>query len=254
MSYILDALKKSEEKRPPGPVPDLFTVQGPLLPPARRSPWRLILTITLLLGAVGLGVWIGVRSGRRPVAVEAAAVAPTASRPAAAAVPESPPFAARVRETALPPAPPPAALRVPNTPVASRRAPALPVPAAQTAAAIPPAPPESKPVLPAAAPSPIASTPEPAPSPPPAAELTSPPPDGRIIDLVDLPATVRTEIKDLRLSGHIWSEDPTLRRVMIQDRLLREGAEAGPGLRLEEITAAGAVLSYRGYRFHVGGF
>ena len=34
MSYILEALKKSEKKRPAGTVPDLFTVQGPL--PAGR--------------------------------------------------------------------------------------------------------------------------------------------------------------------------------------------------------------------------
>ena len=38
MSYILDALKKSEQQRPPGPVPDLFTVQGPQPPGASRRP------------------------------------------------------------------------------------------------------------------------------------------------------------------------------------------------------------------------
>ena len=48
MSYILDALKKSERQRPPGPVPDLFTVHGPQ-PPSPRWPTRAIVVAALLL-------------------------------------------------------------------------------------------------------------------------------------------------------------------------------------------------------------
>jgi general secretion pathway protein B len=36
---------------------------------------------------------------------------------------------------------------------------------------------------------------------------------------------------------------------MIDDKLLHEGDEVAPGLRLEKILADGAQFSYKGYRF-----
>ena len=37
--------------------------------------------------------------------------------------------------------------------------------------------------------------------------------------------------------------------VMIDDKLVREGDEVAPGIRVERILADGAEFSYKGYRF-----
>nr|WKN24500.1 general secretion pathway protein GspB [Azotobacter vinelandii] len=36
---------------------------------------------------------------------------------------------------------------------------------------------------------------------------------------------------------------------VINDRILRQGDQAGPGVVLERIAGDGVVLNYRGYRF-----
>jgi hypothetical protein len=38
----------------------------------------------------------------------------------------------------------------------------------------------------------------------------------------------------------------------VQDRIVREGGEAAPGVRLEEITQTGAIFTVRGWRFRTG--
>jgi general secretion pathway protein B len=57
MSYILDALKKSDQERQRGAVPNLHTVQMPVARESRRrSRWSSLLVLALLLNA-GLLVW-----------------------------------------------------------------------------------------------------------------------------------------------------------------------------------------------------
>jgi len=80
-----------------------------------------------------------------------------------------------------------------------------------------------------------------------------PPADGRVLELGDLPAPVRAELPKLLVSGHVWSEEPSLRLLSVDDRLLRESDEAAPGVGLQEITPAGAVFVFKGWRFRVGG-
>ncbi|MEW6220841.1 MAG: general secretion pathway protein GspB [Thermodesulfobacteriota bacterium] len=59
MSYILEALKKSDQERRRGQVPDLRTVQGSLSTPApQRSRWVLVAAgLVLLFGGNVLVVW-----------------------------------------------------------------------------------------------------------------------------------------------------------------------------------------------------
>jgi hypothetical protein len=94
MSYILDALKKSERQRPPGPVPDLFTVQGPRAPETRRRP-PAALAAALLSGCVlllGIGAWFVGRSPREDV--RRAPVVPERLPRAASVEPPAAPIAA----------------------------------------------------------------------------------------------------------------------------------------------------------------
>jgi len=81
----------------------------------------------------------------------------------------------------------------------------------------------------------------------------APPADGRVLDLAELPAPIRAGLPKLLVSGHVWSEEPSMRLLSVDDRLLHEGGEAAPGVSLQEITPAGAVFVYQGWHFRVAG-
>jgi len=81
----------------------------------------------------------------------------------------------------------------------------------------------------------------------------TPPTDGRVLNPGELPASIRAELPKLLVSGHIWSEDPALRLLSVDDRLLHEGDEAAPGVILQEITPSGAVFVYKGWHLRVAG-
>lgn len=318
MSYILDALKKSERERPPGPVPDLFTVHGPQ-PPLPRKPARAIVAALLFLVVLAISLWAWIGTGDRE---EGAARPPlAASLPARVEAPGAP----QAPRVAVVPAPaplrpavglrtppdgealPPRAAAVRNndtarkTPTQPAQAPAKPVrkpPQAGGATAVPAAP-TADPLVPTAAapaavlpmPPPVAATsPAPAQVPPfeppppltapaassvpaplqetpvilrstvafpPVAEVAAPeqdpPAEGRVLNLSDLPAPVRAELPKLVISGHVWSDEPGLRLLSVDDRLLHEGDEAAPGVSLQEITQAGAIFVYKGWHFRVAG-
>jgi general secretion pathway protein B len=58
-----------------------------------------------------------------------------------------------------------------------------------------------------------------------------------------------THIPPLRLDLHVYSERPQERFVMINMHKLREGEALAEGVRVEAITPEGALLSYGGSRF-----
>lgn len=65
---------------------------------------------------------------------------------------------------------------------------------------------------------------------------------------------MKDSIPKVSLSFLVYSEKPADRRVTINGKVLREGDEVSEGLKLESITHEGAVLSYKGFRFHKGVF
>ena len=68
MSYILDALKKSEQERSRGAIPDIRTIhQPPSAEYKTSSHWPYLLLIVLLINVGGLGVWI-YQQNRQPSA------------------------------------------------------------------------------------------------------------------------------------------------------------------------------------------
>jgi general secretion pathway protein B len=72
------------------------------------------------------------------------------------------------------------------------------------------------------------------------------------IALRDLPIAIQQELPPMSISVHAWSAIAAQRLVGINNRLLHEGDEVAPGLRLEQITPNGMILNYKGYKFSRG--
>lgn len=194
MSYILDALRKSDQQRQHGMAPTLAT--APLPAPTsntRGKPARLFISLLALL-LIGIGLSIG---WLRPWQGEPAAPTPSPSR-----------------------ATPPPEAATPQ---------AMPIPAARTVSK-----PESDVPLPMA----TAPTVQPAAAPAPIPMVK-----------VEPPVSGRQDLPRVTITVHAYSPDPAERLAAINGRMLHEGDEVEPGLKLERITADGVVLNYKGRRF-----
>lgn len=66
-----------------------------------------------------------------------------------------------------------------------------------------------------------------------------------------LPAGVQRELPQLKFSVHIFARQPASRMVKVNGRMLREGDQVSPQVRLDEITRSGVILIYKGYRFRM---
>lgn len=248
MSFILDALKKSEKKRETAEVPNLHTVHGEGSPPPRkrRSLWPYLLIAVLLLNA-GVLIWyVFFREEPRVAAVvtepapapivESAPVAPAIPAPLVVPAPEAvitPPEPAAAPPQ---PAPEPASAPLPRSESAT-----LPVRETEVAKIVVPPPLESRPETPV-----VAAVPEPV-SPPQPIEVGPPP----VLELEDLPGEVRGRVPEMTISVYAYSATPASRLVRINNRILREGGYLDVGLRLEEIAPRELIFTFEGFRFRV---
>ncbi len=236
MSLILDALKKSDNERQRHGQPAMFEIK--VAPPRARFPvWAVLLG--LLLG-INLIVLLVVLLLRDPAAEPAAAPAEV---PAVAEGVAGPPPAAA--------APPVAA--VSPTPVAPATAAA---PAGGLAARFNP-PLVEDPELDAeiAGESPGGASPPAAMVAPEYAAAMPParPGGGVVAGLPDRAALVAngTAVPEVEVSLHAWDRDPAARFVFVDGARAGEGTLLPSGVRVEQITPDGTVLSYRGSRFLV---
>lgn len=56
----------------------------------------------------------------------------------------------------------------------------------------------------------------------------------------------------MKIQLHSYSSKSANSIVSINSRMMKEGESLAPGLKLEQITADGVILSYKGYRFRLG--
>lgn len=194
MSFILDALKKSEQERQSAQAPGLLEARA--LPRRGGLPWWALLLVVVLLANLGLLAWMLLR-------------------PAPAAAPASPAAAAATAAQPIPTAPTP-------VPVVAVTAPEVLTPPPATATAVPA---DELPAIELA----------------PATPLPAPP--------VAVAATPPAEMSALRLSLHVYADNPAQRVVLIDGQSLREGQGLPNGAKLERITPEGAVLLWQGRRF-----
>ncbi|MDP1684935.1 general secretion pathway protein GspB [Hydrogenophaga sp.] len=247
MSYILDALQRAEAERERGRVPGL---KSQLVPPARAErparnglrPWHALPVLAAL--ALGIWWWTGSADTAPAPAVEATALKP-------APAPAAPPAPPAVQPAPPPPASPPERLAAPALPIlAPPRAPAVTAKAAApvtAATATPPATPS------AAAPAP---TPESTASPNaavPVAKSPSAPAAGAVVPgFGELSPEARAQLPAVNISGSTYSKNPALRMLIANGKVVYEGQDIAPGLRLETIGARSAVLNHQGLRYSIG--
>lgn len=277
MSFILDALKKSESDRQRQSGPSLFEVK--VAPPRRALPiWAVAIAVLLGINAIVIS-WMLLRHG--PAPQPAAAVAPAPGMPSAAAVTGE---VARTAGSAAPgpaahaPAPVADSPSAPDTAAtagpgaASGRSPAEPARSPGTAsstssaggasAAAPLTSPadRSTGARSTAAPSVAAGAGQGAAQP----ASTGNPSDyapavepgaaqGSGVGAEDLPLyqqiVTSAGLPALHLDLHVFAQRPKDRFVMINLERLGEGDSLPNGVQVEAIRPDGVVLSYHGTRF-----
>jgi general secretion pathway protein B len=273
MSFILDALKKSELERQRQTIPGLMDA-GPLARRPRFPLWAVALVV--LLG-VNLAVLLIVLLRSTPSSTHAI----SATGPTLASMPASSPRGASSPATSAPPGSAPAAS-------ASAEAPSTPAPRAVES------PPAGPPVRAAEHFSPMDATPVYAPEIPAdndaaaaragseraheasgsaalgrtAAALASASPthtarardpvltadeekaDEEVLPRIgEIDLSGQPALPDLHLDVHVFAAKPADRFVYIDMRKYREGAALADGLTLERIRRDGVVLNYHGLRF-----
>ena len=228
MSYILEALKKSDQQRQRSATPTLLTSHEPAAVPAKPVLLYYGLLAAVLLSA---GISIGWLRPWQADAPEATPVSVKSMEPATV-LPDLTPQPVASEKIKVPQPGSPTPVTVPATPsvpevVALKTATAAP---AKTVPAI------TAPVLEKPAIAPIAEAPQ----------------EQKTIPMAELPPNIQQEIPAMTIPLHAYSSKPRDRLVSINGRILRESENLTSDLRLEQITPDGMIFSYKGYRFRRG--
>jgi general secretion pathway protein B len=244
MSFILDALKKSETDRQRQGGPALFEVKV-AAPRSALPPWAIAIAV-LFAANLGVVMWLLLRHTPQPAA----------DRPAPAAAPQA----------SAPPAPEPAALAKSPAP-APAPAPVADEPATDDE--------ESVPALidarhggrvaadaPGVAAAPRRNGAGPSLNPDDLAPATEEPPqsgspsgsvkrgtEAGVPLYQQLATTPGAQLPPLRLDLHAYAERPADRWVLINMHKVHEGDSLPEGVHVDRITPSGAVLSYQGSQF-----
>lgn len=260
MSFILDALKKLEQKRQQNAVPDLLTVHAPdTVQPGKRSVWLYLFLSALFLNALLLTAWLRPwDSGKQEIAEEPAVV--KRSNEDAGIKPEVSMPSIKTEEPAPLLQKPEAAVK--KLPHVSGKTAAMPVkepapnaPMKKNAENL-----VQREETPYVKEAPDAGSIESHETPPLQEkhnEVTynyQTASGERLPDLDQLPLSIRQEMPEIKLSGHIYSDSPSARLVNINGSIRREGDMVASGIKLIEITDSGVILSYKDTRFYVRGF
>jgi general secretion pathway protein B len=234
MSYILEALKKSDQQRQLGATPTLQATQVTVPAPKRPLFIYYGLLAAVLLGAGIIIGWL------RPWQPE---LPPPVTEPIAAKSPIS-----ISQQTA------PAPLTAPPE-MLSKTAQEFPAPNLTPAGQPVPVTGAMKPNNPAldSSGTPSAAAPIPdKPMPEKPASIAGVAQEQKAILFDELPLQIQQEIPAMTVQLHSYSGNPSERLVYINSIRLREGESLMLGLRLEQITPDGMIFSYKGYRFKRG--
>lgn len=240
MSYILDALKKSEQERRRGEMPEInrFESDTPQSE-VKHKWWPIVAVVLVLVNLVLLVVWAPWESQTTPVANQT--VAP--NQPQSTVSQSSPPSPDNSGSgIKVKPAP--------EAPVTPRQPASIPQPAKVMPA-------RKEVAKTAAKPSPAVMEPETlepeliTPSTQSAPSRSAPPRASYLPQLQELPANVQQRIPDLSFSSHMYSSEPRFRSIIINGRRLKEGQYLNDEIQVREITDKGVVLGMGDTLFEV---
>ena len=77
-------------------------------------------------------------------------------------------------------------------------------------------------------------------------------PGQTILRLADLSPEARAQIPPVQISGSTYSDNAALRMLIVNGKVVQEGQEIAPGLKLETIGQRSAVLNHQGMRYSIG--
>jgi general secretion pathway protein B len=246
MSFILDALKKSENERQRQIGPSLADI------PFRRTrterPWWAVAVAALLV--INLGVLIVVLMRNRsaeptqPPPAQSTAVQPQ-TQPAPTSQSSQRPASAPPASTGEPMVSNPAVRSLAEEANADEDLlpSEMPVDSAIAAAAVPDGPPVVRPVAPPSV-APVNTQP--------AYDANGRAPaqdDNDVLPTLNSLVASGTSLPDMRLDIHVYSPSPAERFVFINMRKYAEGQSLSEGPVVERIRTDGAVLNHRGTRF-----
>lgn len=271
MSYILEALKRAEQERKLGAVPDLQTVsptQAEQRDAGSRKRWAIpaLLTIIVIMSVALLlqltkfertpaptaptpsPVMADAAPASRAGPATAPAAAVTSDAPAVAkpeASPTTPDVAASTQASTQPASPTPAPLPASSSRAseAARPAPSTPGSSQASTTALALQPPKSTAPKAKDAGKENGAAKEAAPSLA-VAESSVP-------DIHQLPASTRSELPPLTIGGYLYATSPADRTILINNKLLHEGDNIAGDLNIESLGPKSAVLRLHGTRFRI---
>lgn len=295
MSYILDALKKSEKERKKGQLPNLQTEPPlPVIGRKKRNPWNYVGALFLFAAFCALVyvLWPEVPAEEHkrmpPVTTEQPVAVESTEDPAAPVEPEEemkkwrtlPIYGisalAPVPAFRLEDPPKPQQKRVNPAPTAvAGTAPLASIPSGRLREMVRSVEPEE------VDPDNLAEQDErfladqddvPPPLPPTARFAVDPEQAGRspvavrpggtrkeekaepaerIIDFIELPAAVRDELPEIRITLHLYSKNTEKSKVVVNGKLKRVGDSLGEDLEVVEIIPEGLILNFQGKKFRM---
>lgn len=241
MSYILEALKKSERERKKEGVPNLQADHS--LPLSHRpghkplAKWLTGAVVLLFFGAGGWFWWQGQEKGDQPLSSGEQQVLALTS---AIAPPPVIPQVSMVSESFLEPVGPAPEIQKKifqevrqAVPEVRKQKQAVPVPVVAEAAPVIPE--EKKEQV---------------------DEITNKPLPEEHIESApslfeELPPQIRNGIPELSFAGHAYGDNAGKRLIIINNRIVREGAMISNGLYLEQITRDGVIMRYKALVFRM---
>ena len=256
MSFILDALKKLEEKRQRGSVPDLMTIHVPVPQEMKkRLIWPYLILGALILNAALLLIWLRPWKPSPPSPAVNKYTAPQSTAADKKSLPQS---AATVKIPALKPvaevqhkeqAPAKSSKQKlvpehsPKIPAVNAETPEKTTPDIQLPKTV------SGKSLNAQPAKEGISTHGPKP-----ADANRTITGNGIPEISQLPQTIQGELPQLKIFGHVYSNSPDTRLININGDIYKEGDTVVKNLKVVEITETGVVLNYNGTRFLMRAF
>lgn len=214
MSYILDALKKSDQERKHGEVPGLDSFQDQPKPPAATSRILLYSLIGVLLtNTLAVALWVTFRQDTESSIEEVVSLEDSRSTDA----------------------PGLAAVKIPTAKIVAEKT---------------DSPTETEPAVESTmGPTEQALTTDILPD-----DLEDEPPGDNIpiptlTSFAKLPADIREDLPKLTIAAHYYAGKESSRMASINGRIMRQGQTISDGLVLEEITREGVIFNFRDYRF-----